>query len=114
MDLQELNNRIKEFVAEREWDQYHNPKDLAQALNIEAAELMELFLWISTSQADRRAAEIKEKLADELGDILIYLIMLADRAGINLVDAGMRKMEKNRKNYPVSLSKGSSRKYTEL
>jgi len=111
--MDKLIKVIKQFVEERDWEQFHNPKNLAMGLNIETAELMELFLWISSDTSDEHVSKIRNELSDELGDVFIYLIMLAERVGIDLVEAALKKVEKNRQKYPVERAKGSSLKYTD-
>jgi NTP pyrophosphatase (non-canonical NTP hydrolase) len=100
----ELKRTISDFVSERDWDQYHRPKDVAMALSIEAGELMELYLW------DRRPE--RDDLQDELGDLLFFLVDMAIRENIDLVEAFHRKMEKNNLKYPASMVKGKDDKYT--
>ncbi len=100
----ELKRPVSEFIAERDWDRYHRPKDVAMALSIEASELMELYLW------DR--APDRERLEEELGDILFFLVDMSIRENIDLVDAFHKKMDLNRKKYPAHLVKGRDDKYT--
>ena len=107
-NLQELKNHIKAFVKDRDWEQFHNAKDLALALSIEAAELNECFLWKSPEQAN------KEKIQDELADILIYAILFADKYDFDLCEILAQKIEKNEKKYPVAKAKGNAKKYNEL
>ena len=102
--LDDLKGTISQFVAERDWDQFHRPKDVAMALSIETGELMELYLW------DRQPN--REELKDELGDILFFLVDMAIREDIDLSQAFKRKMEKNREKYPSSMVKGKDDKYT--
>ena len=114
MTIEELQQKIRTFHDEREWKQFHNPKDMATALAIEAAELQELFLW-KNNQEIREVAEVKrEELSDELADIAAYLFELADNLGIDLGQAMVAKLAKNALKYPVEKSKGSHAKYTEL
>ena len=114
MTIEELQQKIRTFRDEREWKQFHNPKDMATALAIEAAELQELFLW-KNNQEIREVAEVKhEELSDELADIAAYLFELADNLGIDLGQAMVAKLAKNALKYPVEKSKGSHAKYTEL
>jgi NTP pyrophosphatase (non-canonical NTP hydrolase) len=111
-------NRITEFLIhfrnERNWAQFHNPKDLAIALSIEAAELNELFLWKSVDQLKDNIRQNREKISDELADVLVYALMLAHELDLDIEKIIMSKMEKNGKKYPVDKSKGNSTKYTEL
>lgn len=114
MNLAELNQTIKDFVRERDWEQFHNPKDLAMALGIEVAELQELMLWVNTSDSGERVDERRVEVEDEIGDIMVYLLRFCQVTGIDPIQATARKMEKNAQKYPVERSRGNSRKYTEL
>lgn len=107
-DFEILKDKIKEFVRERDWEQFHNAKDLALALSIEASELNECFLWKSHNQA--KIEEVK----DELADILIYAILFADKYNLNITDIIKEKIEKNAAKYPVDKAKGNAKKYTDL
>lgn len=113
-DLSELKLAVQAFAQEREWDQFHSPKNLATALVVEAAELAEPFQWMSESDSARPDDVKKAAIADEIGDVLIYLVRLADKLEIDPLQAAWEKLEKNAEKYPVEKSKGSSRKYTEL
>lgn len=99
------------FVHERNWEQFHNPKDLALSLSLEASELLELFQWKSSEEAVGRN---REKMKDELADVIVYAIDFASVLGFDLNDIIRVKMEKNRLKYPVDKAKGSNRKYNEL
>lgn len=114
MILSELQEQIRRFRDERDWMQFHNPKDMAAAIAIEAAELMQEFLWVNTDRAITRAVERQERVRDEIADIGIYLIELADNLGIDLLGAIEQKLAKNATRYPVEKCKGSSAKYDEL
>jgi len=107
-DLKELTQALLEFRDERDWAQFHNPKDLALALNIEAGELLESFLWKSAEQANQ--AEIREELAD----VFAYAFLLADSYGLDVKQIVLEKIKKNALKYPVEKAKGSAKKYTEL
>ena len=107
----ETVGRILAFRDERDWRPFHNPKDLAISISLEAAELLELFQW---SGADLEAVKKRGELAEELADVLIYAVLLADRTGLGLDDIVRAKLEKNARRYPADLSRGSSAKYTEL
>src|ERR1044071_8931662 len=102
--------QIRRFRDARDWLQFHNPKDLAMSVAIEAAELMELFQWQSAEESKRTAVEQREALSDEIADVAIYLIELADIAGIDLAQAIDAKLAKNALKYPVEKSKGRSTK----
>lgn len=114
MTLTELQELIRKFRDERDWMQFHNHKDMATALAIEAAELQELFLWKQGEEVDAVASEKQEKLRDELADVAVYLLELADNLGIDLGEAVVQKLEKNAAKYPVHKARGSSAKYDEL
>ena len=103
-DIHKLTETIVEFRDKRDWKQFHNPKDLALAISIEASELNELFLWKNHDAYDRT------KLAEELADVLIYSLLLAHETNYDVVEIINAKIQKNRKRYPVTLSKGSSKK----
>ncbi|HEY8397503.1 MAG TPA: nucleotide pyrophosphohydrolase [Flavihumibacter sp.] len=99
---------VIQFRDERDWEQFHNSKDLALAISIEAAELNELFLWKKPEQVD------PERLKDELADILTFCIILAHQNKLDIPDIIRQKLNKNAKKYPVDKSKGTAKKYTEL
>ena len=106
--------RIRKFRDDRDWKQFHNPKDLAVSISIEAAELLELFQWKSAEQSARFAADNRERVSEEIADVAIYLVELADITGIDLAQAIDAKLEKNARKYPVEKSRGISTKYTDL
>ena len=107
-DIQALTGQVKAFVDQRDWDQFHNPKDLALALSIEAAELNEAFLW-------KKAEEAKpEKVKEELADVIIYALLLARKYGWDIPTIVKEKLERNAAKYPVDKAKGSAKKYNEL
>ena len=110
-DIKRISDFIINFRNARDWEQFHNPKDLAIALGIEAAELNELFLWKTVEQAEEVD---KEKVADELADVLVYSIMLAHKQGYDIEEIIMNKMKKNGEKYPVEKAKGRMTKYDEL
>jgi dCTP diphosphatase len=114
MTIHELQERIRRFRDERDWMQFHNHKDMATALAIEAAELQELFLWKQGEEINVTASSKQEQLKEELADVAVYLLELADNLGIDLGEAIVQKLEKNAAKYPVHKAKGSSAKYTEL
>ena len=110
-DIQAIINRIVKFRNQRNWAQFHKPKDLALALSIEAAELNELFLW----KNDEEIKQInREKIADELADILVYAFFMAEKYDFDITEIIRKKMEKNARKYPVEKSKNLAKKYTEL
>ncbi len=112
--LKEVIERIKAFRDERDWMQFHNHKDMAISVVIEVAELLEHFQWQTEEEIDQHVKENKEIISEEIADIGIYLIELADNLGINLVDAMHKKLDKNALKYPVEKAKGHHNKYTKL
>ncbi len=112
-DFEKLKLRIRQFGEERDWLQYHSPKNLSMALIVEAAELVEHFQWLSEAQSETLDAARLQQVAEELADIQIYLIRLADKLGVDLVDAVNRKIEINAKKYPAEKVRGLNKKYTE-
>ena len=114
MNKSDILQEIRKFRDERDWMQFHNPKDLAAAISIEASELLELFLWKTNEQMERELESKRDAIADEIADIAIYLFELADNLGIGLLEAMHSKLQKNAAKYPVDRAKGSSRKYTDL
>ena len=113
-DLQRVIERIRQFRDERDWMQFHHPKEMAAGIAIEAAELMELFLWKTEEEQHEIVERKREQIEDELADIGMFLLELADNLGIDLLDAIEAKIEKNAQKYPVAKSKGRSEKYSEL
>lgn len=112
--LEELTVALRKFSAERDWDKFHTPKNLAMALMVEAAEIAEHFQWTDARDAQELSAEKRQEVALEIGDTLIYLLRLADRLGIDMVAAARAKMEINATRYPVEKVFGRAVKYTEL
>ncbi len=112
--MEELIKNIRKFAQNRDWDQFHSPKNLAMALSVEVAEIVEHFQWLTQAESHNldsvKLAEIKEEIAD----VLIYLTRLADRLGIDPVQAAEEKMQLNEKKYPVEKAKGSAAKYTDF
>jgi len=108
MDLNHIKEQIKTFNLERDWDQYHNPKDLIIALVSEVGELAELYRWLNTEEVNRVHADPakKKKIEEEIADIMMYLIMLSYKTDIDIIKAIHNKLEKNRLKYPVEKSKG--------
>jgi len=107
-DIREITEALLEFRDERDWAQFHNPKDLALALNIEAGELLESFLWKSSEQADMG------KVKEELADVFAFAFLLAEQCGFDVKQIVLEKIEKNALKYPVAKAKGTAKKYTEL
>jgi len=116
VNFPELSAKIEKFMVDRDWDQFHNLKNLSMALSVEVAELVELFQWVNEAQVDSVIQDSKKKsmVEDELADIAIYLIRFLQKSDIDLEAAIARKMKKNSEKYPIELSKGNSKKYSEL
>ncbi len=100
MDLSVIQQRLQTFAHERDWNQFHSPKNLAMALSVEAAELVEIFQWLTESQSKALDATQRQSLADEIADVQIYLLRLADVTGIDIESAVNAKIEKNARKYP--------------
>lgn len=113
-DLEDLRKRLAEFAVKRDWDQFHNPKNLAMALAGEAGELLEHFQWLTFEQASHLPAETRAEVALECADVLLFLLRLCDKLGIDLVKAAHKKLILNAKKYPVKKSRGKATKYNKL
>ena len=111
--LNELRGRLQAFVEERDWQQFHSPKNLAMAMIVEAAELVEHFQWLTEQQSLELTAEKREQVAHEIADTFVYLLRMADVLGIDLIAAANAKIDLNAKKYPAEKVRGSNAKYTE-
>jgi len=113
MDIENLKRTLQAFADERDWDRFHNPKNLAMALNVEAAELLERFQWLTDdeSQSLKERAGEHQAVVEEIADIMIYLIRLADKLDVDLQQAVTEKMLRNAEKYPVHLARGNAMKY---
>ena len=111
--LESLRERLRSFAAERDWDQYHTPKNLSMALIAEAAELIEHFQWVDGDTSHLVEEKTRHLIEEELADILIYLVRISDKLNVDLYGAVERKIEINEKKYPADLVRGSAKKYTE-
>ena len=111
--LRALQQRVAAFAAERDWEPFHSPKNLAMALSVEAAELVEEFQWLTEEQSRALDAERRERVRLELADVLIYLLRIADKLGVDLVAAANDNIVLNEKKYPAERVRGDARKYTE-
>lgn len=107
-DIQEITNKLIEFRNDRDWEQFHNPKDLSLAISIEAGELLEIFLWKNAEDAN------KEKVKEELADIFSFAFLLADKYGLDVKQIVLDKIKVNNEKYPVAKAKGTAKKYNEL
>ena len=113
-ELEELRVRLREFAAERDWDPFHSPKNLAMALSAETGELLEIFQWLTEAQSRSLSPEAQAAASEEIADVLLYLVRLGDQLGIDLAAAARRKLAANALKYPVEKARGSSKKYNEL
>ena len=111
--LQHLAEHLRQFAAERDWEQFHSPKNLAMALSVEVAEIVEHFQWLTEEQSHELDAAKREEVEHELADALIYLVRLADQLGLDLPDAAERKLALNESKYPAERVRGSAKKYSE-
>ncbi len=112
--LAELSRRLAAFAHERDWDQFHNPKNLAMALAGETGELIEHFQWLTFEEAENLTPETREEVALEAADVLLFLLRLCDKLGIDLADAAERKLAINAARYPADQSRGRATKYDKL
>jgi NTP pyrophosphatase (non-canonical NTP hydrolase) len=107
-ESEEIIQALLKFRNERDWEQFHNPKDLALAINVEAGELLELFLWKNSEEAN------KEKVKEELADVFAYAFMLAEKYNFDVKEIILEKIKRNGEKYPIDKAKGSAKKYNEL
>src|SRR3954469_7989520 len=112
--LSDLAKLVLEFREERDWKQFHNPKDMALSLSLEAAELLELMQWRNGAELDQHLAANKMRLGEELSDVLGWILLIASDQGIDLADAFVKKIGLNKRKYPIDKARGSAKKYNEL
>jgi NTP pyrophosphatase (non-canonical NTP hydrolase) len=112
-DLKELAQRLRDFARERDWKKFHTPKNLAMALAVEVAELMEHFQWLGSRASAKLDEKTLAQVREEVGDVLIYLVRLADRLGIDPLTAAAEKIRINQRKYPADRVRGKAKKYTE-
>lgn len=112
--IDRLRERLKRFAEERDWKQFHSPKNLAMALSGEIGELAHHFQWLTEEQSSSLPADKQALVAEELADVLLYLVMLSDALGVDLLAAAHAKIERNSERYPVDKAKGSPAKYSDL
>ena len=113
MNIEELQNKIASFAKERDWEQFHTPKNLACALSVESSELLEIFQWMNRNEEENLSFETKQRISEEISDIFVYLVRLADVLNIDLEKSITQKMQQNAEKYPADKVRGSSKKYTE-
>jgi NTP pyrophosphatase (non-canonical NTP hydrolase) len=111
-ELRKLRDALRAFAAERDWEQFHSPKNLATALSVEAAELLEPFQWLTDEQSANLSDEQLASVRDELADVFNYLVQLADKLDIDLIDAANEKIRRNADKYPADKVRGSASKYS--
>jgi len=115
MNIDEIQKRLDKFAKDRDWEQFHNPKNLAMALSVEVAELVEIFQWSNSGGLDEiKDEKIRKKIEEEIADIFIYLIKISGKLNLDLMKIIYEKIEKNEQKYPVAKSRGSSKKYSDL
>lgn len=114
LTLARLRAELEKFAADRDWQQFHTPKNLAMALCVEASELMEHFQWLTAEQSVRMSERRRRAVAAEIADVLIYLTRLADVLKIDALDAARRKLRQNARKYPIARARGNARKYNDL
>ena len=112
--IQTLQAALREFARAREWEQFHSPKNLATALSVEASELLEHFQWLTEEQSRSLDGAKVAQVAEELADVLLYALQLADKLGVDPLATAWDKIQKNQEKYPVERAKGRSTKYTDL
>jgi len=112
--LNELTDKLRDFSKEREWDQFHSPKNLVMALSAEVGELTECFQWLTESQSRSLDEKALAAVSDEIADVQLYLIRLADKLGVDIIKESNRKILSNSEKYPIEKSKGNAKKYTAL
>jgi dCTP diphosphatase len=112
--ISELQAMIRQFVADRDWDQFHNPKDLSISLALEAAEVLEHFQWKSDKEMAEHSIKHKDDVGEELADVFYWILLLSNKLDINITEAFEKKIVKNAAKYPVEKAKGSHKKYNQL
>ncbi len=114
MDVKYIQNKLSDFAKKRDWEKFHNLKNLAISINIESSELLEIFQWDDNQKVDEKLKkkQFKERISDEVADVLLYLLRFSQIANLDLEKICLKKMKKNAKKYPIKLSKGKSTKYT--
>ena len=109
-----LRDALRRFAAERDWGQFHSPKNLAVALSVEAAELLEHFQWLTDEQSAALSPETRLRVSEEVADVLLYLIRLADRLDLDVIACATEKLRRNAEKYPIEKARGNAKKYTDL
>ena len=112
-DLDRIMAALRTFAQERDWERFHSPKNLAMAASVEVSEIVEIFQWMTEEDSRKLKGKTLQNLEEEIGDVMNYLVALADKYGIDPIEAAKKKLAKNEKKYPTSLVRGSSKKYNE-
>ncbi len=112
-NFDELTLSLRKFAKDRDWDQFHSPKNISMALSVEVAEIVEHFQWLTEEQSQQLDDKVLAEVADEIADVQMYLIRLADKLGVDVLAAVEGKIKKNELKYPADKVRGSSKKYTE-
>jgi len=112
--MEDLIKKLRKFAKDRDWEQFHSPKNLSMALAVEVAEILEIFQWLTEEQSRSLDPKTLEKVKEEIGDIQIYLARLSDQLGFSPIDAAQEKLQQNQKKYPPEKAKGSAKKYTDF
>ncbi|MCD9521859.1 nucleotide pyrophosphohydrolase [Photobacterium carnosum] len=113
-EIKQLQQALAEFAHQRNWDQFHTPKNLTMALSGEVGELLEIFQWLTPEQSQQLSPEKKQHASEEIADVMMYLLRLADKCDINVMQACQEKIQQNAVKYPISKCYGSAKKYNEL
>ena len=111
--IKDIAEELRKFATEREWEPFHTPKNVSMALSVEASELLEIFQWLTPEESGRLSSEQYSRVAEEVGDVAIYLVRLCDLLDLDLEECARKKMEINRSKYPAGRVRGSSKKYTD-
>lgn len=112
--IEKLVEALRRFAIERDWDQFHSPKNLSIALSVEASELLEHFQWLTEEQSKRLSTDELQAVSEEMADVFLFLLRLADKLDVDLLKTSWLKLELNAKKYPIEKSRGKSTKYTRL
>ncbi|MCD9466073.1 nucleotide pyrophosphohydrolase [Photobacterium iliopiscarium] len=113
-DIKKLQDALAEFAQQRNWDQFHTPKNLVMALSGEVGELIEIFQWLTPEQSQQLPPQTKQHASEEIADVMMYLLRLADKCDIDVMQACQEKIQQNAAKYPISKCYGSAKKYNEL
>jgi dCTP diphosphatase len=113
-ELESIRDRLRAFAVARDWDQFHSPRNLAAALTVEASELLEVFQWLTDDQSQRLTQEALSRTKEEMADVFLYLVRLADKLDVDLLQVAAEKIQLNERKYPVDKARGNARKYSDL